>query len=130
MARNNGKTGTKTGKTAPGDFGVDFVSLRLSDEDKAAFADAALDPADVLSDLVRMVEAGYKLSVSYVEKSGSFVATITSPPNLETGRRSALSGFGPTPDLALAVLAHKHYHIGNGGDWMLVVDNPGWGMFG
>ena len=130
MARNNGKSDSKTGKTASGDFGVDFVSLRLSDEDKAMLSEAIPEAGDVLSDVVRMVEGGYKLSLSFVEKSDSYCATITSPTNPETGRKSALSGFGPTPDLALAVLAHKHYHLGNGGDWMLVVDNPGWELFG
>ena len=128
MAR---KSTSKSGKANSGDFGVDFVSLRLSDADKAHLAEQAPSADDIVSSIVRCAEEGYKVSLSYVERSDSYVASLTTPINPDNGRKAALSGFGPTPDSALMCLFYKHYHIGNDGAWALAVDGKdSFGAFG
>lgn len=110
---------TATRKTKAGDFGVDFVEVPLTADQKKELYEGTYTAEDLLNGMVHMVEAGFKVSLSYSERSSSYIATYTGPADVDTGRKAACSSHGPSVDVALAAAVYKWTVITDGGNWDL-----------
>lgn len=69
-------TGSAKGKRMVSDnYGVDFVNITLSSDDKAHLREWAVSPEEMWLELERLAQNGYKVSVSVdMENTGGIVA--------------------------------------------------------
>lgn len=113
MARGNAKS--KQSKR-PGSNEVEFVSIRLSDEDKAALAEKEPMTAHEFFGMCdTLVAEGYKISVS-MQNNGSVNFTATCRDSGHVNEGKALSGWGDSVISAAMSFLYKHDDL-SGGDW-------------
>lgn len=119
-----------SGSRSEGKFGVDFLTVRLTTEDKKALNDWEVSFDQLLQWVVQIVEAGHKMSFSWSEGNESAICTITSPPPTGRGNKVSVSSFGSSVDNALKSAVYKYDVLAQGGDWNLVEGRQDYGDFG
>lgn len=127
MATKRSKT---NGSKQAGSFGVDFLNVRLTSEDKQELQKWEPTTDDLMAALVRIVEAGHKLSFSWAESNDSAIVTITSPGPTKTANKIAVSSFGSMVENALMSAIYKFEVLAQSGDWALVEGRQDYGDFG
>lgn len=115
--KSSGSAGVKKKSDLYGGFS--FITVRLSEDDKA-WLDAA-DCADEfpLSQLFSLAEEGYKFSLKEDAKNNTFVASLADIREGSDSHRRILSGRGSTALNAWFALAYRHNVILSG-DWSSV----------
>lgn len=98
---------------------VNFLNVKLSDSDKEAIHAANPSPGDQLTDLVRIVESGHKVSFTYVDARNNVTCSITSQPAGNPPVRTVVSSYGPDVETAFKVACYKFFVVTQGGDWSL-----------
>jgi hypothetical protein len=99
-------------------YGVDFVNLKLSDDDKAAFSEWASESAgDTLTFLEQLVGSGYKLSLNEDEENHCFIAAVTGGQDNRDNRNKCLISRAPDLLEVLQMALYKHFVVCNAGDW-------------
>lgn len=77
-----------------------------------------------------VVQAGYKLSVSYNVGNDNFIASLTGRLEGTTNFEKTISGFATTWDMAVAVVLFKHFVICEEGAWVVHARNRYYGEIG
>jgi hypothetical protein len=65
-----------------------------------------------------VIQAGYKLSISYNVANDNFIASLTGRLQGTANYEKTISGFAMTWDMAVAVVLYKHYVICGEGAWV------------
>jgi hypothetical protein len=112
------------------DYGVDFANVRLSDDEKRMLFEETPSDGDLMSEIIRNAESGFKFTLSWNERNGSYIATFTSEKNPETGRKTGISGFGPDVSLAVSAAIYKLAKVTDGGNWQLDDITEEWSTIG
>lgn len=75
------KTGNSKGANiafeGTNDFGVEFINIRLSDDDKLTLSSWEEPGGDFLMELERLVDNGYKVSFSYDMRNVAWLVSLT-----------------------------------------------------
>jgi hypothetical protein len=99
-------------------YGVDFVNLKLTEEDRGTFtAWAEANNGDVLTYLEQLIGAGYKLSLNEDEENHCFIAAITGGQDNRDNRNKCMISRAPDLLDALQLALYKHFVLCNGGNW-------------
>lgn len=91
--------------------------LDLTAVDKPFIHEYADNPLDLFMRLTDIVEAGYKLGISWSDKMSCYCATLTPTGKDSVNAGYVLSGMGKTPILALACVCYKHVVLCEKGVW-------------
>jgi hypothetical protein len=95
-----------------------LIDYRLSDEQLAEFdawiAKQAADPTTVLTELATL---SYKISLTYVENSEAWCASITGKPDAKFNSATTLTSWADEPLEALYMGAFKVFVVFNRGKW-------------
>lgn len=113
-----------------GNFGVEFLNVPLAPDEKQALAEMEYDASDIEDWLVTMVEAGAKVSLTFSDRSDSYIATATHTEPGEGNRRVAYSGFGGSVGQSVQVLAFKWGKLTDAGGWDIHALSDEWGKIG
>jgi hypothetical protein len=124
----NGRSNSGRGKKQ--DFGVDFVNIRLSTEEKRKLASQEWSGDDLANALIRWVENGQKVSFTYSERNESVICSLTSPEDPVSHRRCSVSSFGPDAAEAAKVAWYKFAVLTDGGNWHLYEVDDEFGAYG
>jgi hypothetical protein len=103
------KTGSASGWT--------FVNVSLTRRDKEALQAWIDDNVDLWSEVLRQVDNGYKISLTWEERSDGFLATMAGRSCIPENRNRILSGRGRDPQGAVASVLYKHLHLSYDGIW-------------
>jgi hypothetical protein len=99
-------------------YGVDFVNLKLTDEDKEAFSKWVDDNnGDILTYLEQLIGSGYKLSLNEDEENHCFIAAVTGGQDNRENRNKCLISRAPDLLEVLQMALYKHFVVCNAGDW-------------
>lgn len=107
-----------------------WVAADLSDEEREGLKRRSVPIEDTIKALAGLIEQGFKISISYDERSDCVGAYLTAPKAASKGRTICLSARAPTLEKALLVLLFKHFeklheewegYLGEGGQ------RPQWG---
>ena len=88
-----------------------FIASKLSEEQQAFVQQHLLDDAGMVDFAVKLVEGGYKLSLSWDDWNDCVVCTITLKGDKPGDNGSALSSRGPGVYEALSVAAFKFHEV-------------------
>lgn len=110
---NTRNTGKGSSRVSGSSSAVEFLNVRLTDEDKQALGAGANNVEEILDTAFRLVDEGYKLSVSLDAKNHSYLGSITLK---QGGVSKVLTGRGSTAINALASLLYRHVVLLRG-DW-------------
>lgn len=95
---------------------IGFADIPLSGEDKANFKGQEFVFETFEHDLEDFLAEGYKISMSYQAKQGSFVAAATATRVGMPNAGLTMSAWHRTPLDAVRLVLFKHYHVAHG-DW-------------
>lgn len=95
---------------------TEWVSCELTEDEKNNLKSQEVSDAECVEALADIVAAGFKISISYDERSDCVGAYLTSPDKGPGGVTVCLSARAPLLSQALSVLFYKHY-TKLGGDW-------------
>jgi hypothetical protein len=99
-------------------YGVDFVNLKLTEDDRKAFADwAETNSGDTLTYLEQLIGSGYKLSLNEDEENHCFIAAVTGGQDNRDNRNKCLISRAPDLLEVLQMALYKHFVMCNAGDW-------------
>ena len=115
MSRNP-STKPQSKPTQPRFNDVQFVNWSLSAEEKAACKAWSLTVGDYASAIGGLVEAGYKVTVSYDNFRACFTASIVPTKDAKSNQGYILTGKGSDPLKAVKQALYIHYHI-MGEEW-------------
>ena len=86
-----------------------WVKAELSESEKADLKGREISEAELVDSLEGIIAAGYKISISYDERSDCVGAYLTAPKELFPGRTVCLSARAPSVGYAITVLLYKHF---------------------
>ncbi len=86
-----------------------FVSCELNAADKAALEQGAMAYDDAWEGLLDIIPEGYKLSISYDDKTDCFIASLTAGAGTGANAGWCLTGRSSGFDGAVVSLAYKHF---------------------
>lgn len=94
---------------AKADFNWNLINVRLDETHTADLANfvKSLD-GDATEALRIMLEDGYKVSVSYIEKNEAFCVTISGREGMKYNSNSSMSSFSDDLQEAIFMTAFKH----------------------
>lgn len=95
---------------------VQFVNWSLSAEEKAAVKAWVLTIEEYDNFIGGLVEAGYKITVSYDNFRACFTASIVPTKDAKSNQGYILTGKGSTPIKAIRQAMYTHYYIMDG-EW-------------
>lgn len=87
-----------------------FANVQLEDRDMLQIFNMSKDASNLWRTLMLECQAGYKLSIKYVERSGQWWFTLTGS-EISGNDGLSLSSSGETEELAMASLVYKHRNI-------------------
>jgi hypothetical protein len=93
-----------------------FINWSLSDDERAACKAWALSLEDYDNALISLVEAGYKITISYDNYRSCFTCSVVATPDAKSNQGYILAGKGSTPLKAAKQALYIHFHI-MGEDW-------------
>lgn len=93
-----------------------WVKCDLSDEQKNFLKGQEVSDAELMEGMAALAGEGYKISLSYDQRSDCIGVYITSPEKARNGALQCLSARAPSMAQAVAVLLYKHYTL-LAGDW-------------
>lgn len=123
------KKSSVTAKKPVGDNFGKFVSCSLSEEDKAHVKEHLLGSSDILDKLEDLCREGYKISVSFDERSDAVGAFMTRVSQGDPHTGWTLTARAPFAVAALTVLLYKHFEMLKE-DWTTAMaggQRDGWG---
>lgn len=88
-----------------------WVKCELKESDKDDLQRRAVDAPELLSALGGIIEQGFKISISYDERSDCVGAYLTAPKEMFAGRVVCLSARAPDMARAVLVLLYKHFEV-------------------
>lgn len=107
---------------------IEFVSVRLNEQQKRDFVVYEKDEGiDLGEQLTNLILDGYKLSISYAEKTGSFVASVTCRSDDSPNTALCVSSHHETPYKAVLVALFKHFTILDQIPWKEYAKGDDWG---
>lgn len=106
----------KKTKSADYDYGVDWVRCELTVQTREQLFKFDVKGEATFDTISKLVDDGYKLSVSSDKIHNCVGAYLTSPTNPTNGRKQCLSGRGPDVFGALRAVIFKHSVV-LAGDW-------------
>ncbi len=107
---------------------VKFVPVRLDADQKETFKSwEVAEGIDVGEMLTNLILDGYKISVSYADKSGSFVASVTCRTDDPPNRGLCITSHHETPYKALMVALFKHFVVLAETPWKEYATGSDWG---
>lgn len=115
MSRNPKDTKPAT-PTAPRFNNAQFVNWALSDEEKAACKAWDLSTSDFDDALAKLIEGGYKITISYDAFRSCYTTSIVPSPTAKNNQGYILPGKGSTALKSLKQVLYIHFHI-MGEDW-------------
>lgn len=86
-----------------------WVECPLTDHDKEHLRAEEFSAQEIIEGITALVSSGYKLSISFDERSDAVGAYLTAPKQGSSNRVVCLSARAPFLEAALAVLLYKHY---------------------
>lgn len=95
---------------------VQFVNWSLTDEEKAACKEWSVTMGDFDNALGKLIEEGYKVTVSYDNYRSCFTASIVPTKDAKMNVGYILTGKGSTPLKAIKQVLYIHFYI-MGGEW-------------
>jgi hypothetical protein len=99
-------------------YGVDFVALRVSEEQKVAFQQWASDNEDDLPELlVNFVGDNYKVSLNLDARNDCYIASATGTDDNRINRAKCMTARSKNLMEALFLLLYKHYVMCEAGSW-------------
>ena len=109
--------GKKGSPGVGGAFGLPrFVDIRLSADDRKAFADLVYTADEVLDALERIIAEGHRVGLAYSGERGSYTASLTGREDGCVNKGLCVTSFANTPLRALALAVYKHTVL-SGGVW-------------
>lgn len=112
MATGNSKGKKSAGKSG-GRGGVQFIDVRLSEDDKDRIQESLSSGNITFDAIFDLLEEGYKFGLRRDERNYTYVATLT---DQRTTPTRVLSGRGSIPINSIASLLYRHLVL-LGGDW-------------
>lgn len=114
------------------DFGVKFIQVKLSPEDRDRIKkEMSLAPDSIVEGLERVLTQGIKVSFSYGERNDAIICTFTGSVTDAAGGSSKLaySSFGPNACIAFASSLWKHVVMFDSDthNWSEQLDSDDWG---
>lgn len=107
---------------------VEFVPVRLNAEQKIAFVDfESKEGIDIGEMLTELILNGYKVSISYADKSQSFVASVTCRVDEAPNKGLCVTSHHETPYRALMVALYKHFVVLDKTPWKEYAEGDTWG---
>lgn len=106
-------TRSRAGKSAAGPSFPEtrWVKCDLSPDEKDDLKKREVSVTAVIASLADVIGEGFKISVSYDERSDCVGAYLTAPKESGLGGAVCLSARAPTLETALAVLLYKHFEV-------------------
>lgn len=107
---------------------ITFLHIKLDDKQKKgfpAFVDKAVPDLNVY--LTNLVLDGYKLSLSFAEKSSTFVASVTCRTDDSVNKGLCVTSHHSDADMAIFVALYKHFVILGEDPWSETVKGDDWG---
>lgn len=95
---------------------VEFVSIELTELEKSHLKTQAWKPDEVMSELDRLADDGYKVSLWKDKFNDCAGCTITCNAEGHSNHRKCITGRGPDFIGAIASVLYKHYTLCEG-DW-------------
>lgn len=95
---------------------ITFVNWSLNAEQKAACKGWNLSMEDFDSCYAKLIEEGYKVTVSYDNFRGCYTASIVPTKDGRYNQGYILTGKGSTPMKAVKQVLYIHFHVMNG-EW-------------
>lgn len=114
--------GKKKEAPAKNSWGTQFVLCELTTEHKEAMKKWSVKDTELMDELDRLVNDGYKISFSRDENHDCVAAFATSPADDRGVRKYTLSARGPGMLPALRCLCYKHF-IMLEGKWLVPEDH-------
>lgn len=96
--------------------GYVFINVPLNASDVERVAALLPDFTNCLTELLAVLDEGYKLSHSYDAKNHSYIASLTDSREDSVYHKHTLSGRGSSPFKALVALYYKHVVVAQQ-DW-------------
>lgn len=103
---------------ARSDFNWELVNVRLDETHTAALAEfvKALD-GNATAALRLMIEDGYKVSVTYIEKNEAFCVTVSGASDGKRNASKSMSSFSDDLQEAIFMTAFKQQILFERGNW-------------
>jgi hypothetical protein len=99
-------------------YGIDFVALRLTEEQKPQFLSWAEDNApDAFTHIEHMVSDGYKISINMDANNDCVIVAVTGTDNNRTNRGLCMTSRAGDAIEALMMALYKHIILCDGGSW-------------
>lgn len=107
---------------------VEFVHIRLTDEQKKGYTNFCLERGSDFGILLsELVLDGYKLSLSYANKSETYVATIICRVDDHANSGLSVSSHHTKPYEAIMVALYKHFEVIGDTNWREFATGSEWG---
>lgn len=106
-----------------------FVNIKLTAEDKPKLEKYAKEhKLDVVSALTAIASYGYKFSLSFVDDSNSWVASVSGSDRSKHNNKATMTSWSDDPAEAIFMAAFKCDVITQGEDWKeFEQENSNWG---
>lgn len=104
--RGNGRSAASSSNGSS--YSTKFVNLPLSEADKAAIAERERSGKIGLHDVLLLVSEGFKVSIGWNEKTGSFISAVTDIVATRPMFNHCYSSFASSPEKALLVALYKY----------------------
>lgn len=99
MTRARSKQGRGAGKLSSEEtkYGVEFVNIHLTDDDKQAIRQVDVSDVDLFLELERLVDNGYKVSMSYDLANTGAIVSVTAQKgcSVEANSGKCITSRGP-----------------------------------
>ena len=106
-----------------------FYDIRLKQDDREKleqwFLGYGNDPVAVMQELFA---AGYKISMSWVDKQSAYVITLSGTKATNFNKQASISSWSDDILEGVVMCGYKHLVLADGGDWSLVdTQTSAWG---
>lgn len=109
-------------------FDWEMINKRLQLEDKKAFENwVAKNPATVADLVTEVATNGYKLSITWVDSSNSFVVTASGRKDEGRNKKKSLPSWSDDVQEALYMTVYKILVLFDGGEWESDDMSQNWG---
>lgn len=97
---------------------ISFVTIRLGKSDKKDFTRWATEHIDDREELTQhLLDAGYKMSMSYDFEGNCYIVAVTGKENTADNANKCFTSRSSELDEAIMLTLYKHWGLAEGGSW-------------
>jgi len=107
---------------------VEFISVRLDEAQKVEYTDWAEKEQFALGELLAgLATSGYKLTVSYSDKTGNFICAVTGRSDPHVNFMKCVTSYHSDVLACILVALYKHNMVLGDTDWSEFASGAEWG---